>query len=521
MGRGAGRPRPARPQAAAEARPAPDAGAARPGRGVRRLELPARVLGRRRRHASPRWRPAVRSSSRPTRRTPARRSSRPARSSPPRRATGMPDGVFSMVHGPSPDVGQALVAHPAIQAVGFTGSFRGGKALVDAAARRAQPIPVFAEMGSANPVFVLPDALATRGEEIAKALAASVTLGSGQFCTNPGSRSWPIRPRPSSRGSAPSLAESPAGTMVHAGIKRAYDEALTLVGALAGREARGARRGARSARVDRGAAGAGRDRRRHLRRAASAWARRSTARPASRCAAAPRASCWRPRRELRGHLVATVHATERDLAANPQLLPLLARKAGRIVLNGMPTGVEVTHAMHHGGPWPATSDPRATSVGTAAILRFARPVCFQDVPDEALPEELRDGNPRGHLAPAGREPLAPAGARPRLRPGPRGEARPGGRRVARADRGRRLPHRRRADARRDLGLAAAGRGDDGRAARVPARAPGPAAPGRRLRAARPRRDRRRAADAAGRARLGRRASSSSTTRARSACAATG
>jgi NADP-dependent aldehyde dehydrogenase len=98
---------------------------------------------------------------------------------------------------------------------------------------------------------------------------------------------------------------------------------------------------------------------------------------------------------LRGHLAATVHATARDLADYPELVPLLARKAGRVVLNGVPTGVEVTHAMHHGGPWPATTDPRATSVGTAAILRFARPVCFQDVPDGALPEELRDANPRG------------------------------------------------------------------------------------------------------------------------------
>jgi NADP-dependent aldehyde dehydrogenase len=310
------------------------------------------------------------------------------------RATGMPDGVFSMVHGPSPDVGQALVAHPAIQAVGFTGSFRGGKALVDAAARRAQPIPVFAEMGSANPVFVLPDALATRGEQIAKLLAGSVILASGQFCTNPGLTfvADPADAFIAQLGTL--LAESPAGTMAHAGIKRAYDEALTLVGSLAGVKlvARASGRGAHES---------------------------SEAQPALVVTDAftfaaqerlgeeiygPVSVAVRCRSEgellaaaarLRGHLVATVHATERDLAAYPKLLPLLARKAGRIVLNGMPTGVEVTHAMQHGGPWPATSDPRATSVGTAAILRFARPVCFQDVPDEALPEELRDGNPRG------------------------------------------------------------------------------------------------------------------------------
>lgn len=201
-------------------------------------------------------------------------------------ATGMPGGVFSMVHGASPAVGQALVAHPAVQAVGFTGSFRAGRALLDAAAHRPQPIPVFAEMGSANPLFVLPDALATRGEAIATALAASVTLGCGQFCTNPG---------------------------------------LTFV------------------------------------------------------APSPAAEAFVARR-LSGHLTATVHATEADLADFPELLPLLARKAGRVVLNGVPTGVEVTHAMHHGGPWPATTDSRATSIGTAAILRFARPVSFQDAP---------------------------------------------------------------------------------------------------------------------------------------------
>jgi NADP-dependent aldehyde dehydrogenase len=152
------------------------------------------------------------------------------------RETGMPDGVFSMVHGRGTEVGQALVTHPAIQAVGFTGSFRGGKALFDAAARRPQPIPVFAEMGSANPVFVLPDALATRGEEIAKALAASVTLGCGQFCTSPGLTF--VAPSESAAGFVSRLggllAEAPAGTMAHAGIKAAYDAELAAVAAIPG-----------------------------------------------------------------------------------------------------------------------------------------------------------------------------------------------------------------------------------------------------------------------------------------------
>jgi alpha-ketoglutaric semialdehyde dehydrogenase len=310
--------------------------------------------------------------------------------------TGMPDGVFSMVHGRKTDVGRALVTHPAIQAVGFTGSFRGGKALFDAAVRRPQPIPVFAEMGSANPVFVLPDALATRGEEIAKALAASVTLGCGQFCTNPGLTV--VAPADASDAFVSRLgallAEAPAGTMVHAGIKEAYDAELAAAAALPGVSvaARSEGRGPNTATEAQPAL---------LLAEAEAFAAndrlgREIYGPvtvAVRCGS--KEELLASARRLIGHLTATVHATERDLAAYPELLPILARKAGRVIVNGVPTGVEVAHAMHHGGPWPATTDPRATSVGTAAVLRFARPVCFQDVPDAALPEELRDANPRG------------------------------------------------------------------------------------------------------------------------------
>ena len=310
--------------------------------------------------------------------------------------TGMPDGVFSMVHGRKTDVGRALVTHPAIQAVGFTGSFRGGKALFDAAVRRPHPIPVFAEMGSANPVFVLPDALATRGEEIAKALGASVTLGCGQFCTNPGltfvAHADAAEAFVSRLGVL--LAEAPAGTMVHAGIKDAYDAELAAVAALPGVSvaARSAAHGpnvpteAQPALLlaDAGTFAA------HHRLDQEIYGPVTVA---VRCGS--KDELLASARRLGGHLTATVHATERDLASYPELLPILARKAGRVVVNGVPTGVEVTHAMQHGGPWPATTDPRATSVGSAAILRFARPVCFQDVPDGSLPDELRDANPRG------------------------------------------------------------------------------------------------------------------------------
>jgi alpha-ketoglutaric semialdehyde dehydrogenase len=312
------------------------------------------------------------------------------------RESGMPDGVFSMVHGPQPAVGLALVTHPAVQAVAFTGSFRGGRALFDAAARRDQPIPVFAEMGSANPVFVLPEALATRGEEIARALAASVTLGCGQFCTSPGLTFL----APSGAAEAflarlgGLLAEAPAGTMVHAGIKSAYDAELASVAALPGVQiaAFSAGHGPNPstealptllvATMQSFAA--------HERLAQEIYGPATVAVRAESKQDLLGATRW-----LKGHLTATVHATPRDLADYPELLPLLARKAGRVIVNGVPTGVEVTHAMHHGGPWPATTDSRATSVGTAAILRFARPVCYQDVPDEALPEELRAANPRG------------------------------------------------------------------------------------------------------------------------------
>ena len=309
--------------------------------------------------------------------------------------TEMPDGIFSMLHGPSPAVGQALVTRQPIQAVGFTGSFRGGKALFDAAARREQPIPVFAEMGSANPVFILPDALATRGDEIATAIAASVTLGSGQFCTNPGLSF--IVGSPASDAFVESLggllAAAPAGTMVHAGIKASYDKDLASVGELPGVSlaAQSSGQGPNEATAARPAL---------LVVDQMAWAAQvrlgeevyGPATVAVRCES--REELLAAARALGGHLTATVHATERDLGEYGDLLGILTRKAGRVIVGGVPTGVEVAPAMHHGGPWPAATDPRATSVGTAAIFRFARPVCFQDLPDAALPEELRDANPR-------------------------------------------------------------------------------------------------------------------------------
>lgn len=310
------------------------------------------------------------------------------------REAGLPPGVFSLLHGASPEVGQALVGHPAVKAVSFTGSHRGGRALFDAAARRDEPIPVLAEMGSANPVFLLPEALAERGEEIARGLAASVTLGAGQFCTNPGltvlsgdGSSFLETLRRAVEGCAPAV-------MVHAGIKAAYQAELTGVASLPGvsLQALAPSAGlpeeteARPALLLTDAAG-------YLRERRLAHEIYGPVTVAVRCGSADEMLALA--RSLPGHLTATVHGTGRDLAAAAELLAVLRDKAGRLVINGFPTGVEVSAAMHHGGPYPATTDSRFTSVGTVAALRFARPVCFQGFPDAALPDELKRGNPLG------------------------------------------------------------------------------------------------------------------------------
>jgi NADP-dependent aldehyde dehydrogenase len=312
------------------------------------------------------------------------------------RAPGVPGGVFALVQGASNAVGEALVAHPLIQAVAFTGSLRGGRALFDAAARRPHPIPVFAEMGSSNPVFVLPGALAERGDAIAQGLAAAVTLGVGQFCTNPGLTALIASPVADAfvRALGQRLAGAPAGTLVHAGLKAAYDDGLRERAALPGvslaarAEARGANPAteAQAALLVAGAAAFG----------AHARLRDELYGPATlavRCR--DETELLELARGLHGHLTATVHGTDADLERNAELLSVLRRKAGRLIVNGYPTGVEVCPSMQHGGPYPAATDPRVTSVGTAAILRFARPVCFQGFPQAALPAELRDENPRG------------------------------------------------------------------------------------------------------------------------------
>ncbi|CAO3439597.1 aldehyde dehydrogenase (NADP(+)) [Azospirillum doebereinerae] len=305
---------------------------------------------------------------------------------------GLPEGVFSLLFGAGNRIGTALVADPRIKAVGFTGSRRGGVALMRVAADRPEPIPVYAEMSSINPVFLMPAALAARADALGRAFVGSLTMGAGQFCTNPGlllAVDGPDLDR-FLASAAEALGSSAALTMLTPGIHAAYDEG---VAALAGN--------ASVATLARGVAGSGPNQARAALFAATADAfladpalQEEVFGSASLVVRCPDLATLRTVAErLEGQLTATLQMDEDDTVAVAALLPVLERKAGRILANGWPTGVEVCHAMVHGGPFPATSDSRSTSVGTAAIKRFLRPVCYQDLPAALLPEALRDGNP--------------------------------------------------------------------------------------------------------------------------------
>lgn len=306
---------------------------------------------------------------------------------------GFPAGTFSLIQGAGIDVGVALVRHSAIKAVGFTGSLRGGRALFDEAARRPEPIPVYAEMGSTNPVFILPGALKERAEKIAEGLVASVTMGVGQFCTKPGLIILPQGADSFIDKAAQLLEAAAPGVMLHEGIRTNFEKGATRLGAIAGVETR-----VKGGRPE--GAGCGQRARMFLTSAENLSKNPQIAEEVfgpSTVAITTRSreEVLTAARALHGHLTATIHGTPADLSEWHELVEILQTKVGRIIFNGWPTGVEVTHAMVHGGPYPATTDSRVTSVGTAAITRWARPVCWQGFPAEALPEELRDGNPRG------------------------------------------------------------------------------------------------------------------------------
>jgi NADP-dependent aldehyde dehydrogenase len=317
------------------------------------------------------------------------------------KACGFPAGTFSLLQGAGTEVGLALVRHPAIKAVGFTGSLRGGRALYDEAARRAEPIPVYAEMGSTNPVFVLPGALKERGEKIAKGLAGSVTMGVGQFCTKPGLVFIPAEGSSfGGKGFSKSFlaitrqefAAFEPGVMLHEGILANFRTGIERLRAIANVKGMPPRNetmpaGRQDAEIFTTTAS-------NL--AAHPEVAEEVFGPATIAVTVDsREQFLEAARELHGHLTATIHGTPEDLKEWADLIDILQTKVGRIIFNGWPTGVEVNHAMQHGGPYPATTDARTTSVGSAAITRWVRPVCWQGFPNDALPEELRDGNPRG------------------------------------------------------------------------------------------------------------------------------
>jgi alpha-ketoglutaric semialdehyde dehydrogenase len=292
----------------------------------------------------------------------------------------MPEGVFAMIEETSVEIGLDLVRHPLMRAVGFTGSTRAGRALFDAANSRPEPIPVFAEMGSLNPLFVLPGALQKRWEPIATGLAGSVSLGTGQFCTKPG---LVITQQSSISGQFASrlgeeFSKMPKGRMLNDTISKRFEESLAKAKDYIQTE------GGAYLLVTEGKK-FGEERALH----------EEIFGPATLLVQCENTDeLLELAGKLDGQLTATIHAEPEDEALSGRLLRVLREKAGRIVWNGYPTGVEVSPSMHHGGPYPATTDSRFTSVGAAAIQRFARPVCYQGLPQELLPVELQDTNVR-------------------------------------------------------------------------------------------------------------------------------
>jgi len=311
-------------------------------------------------------------------------------------ACHLPAGIFSMLQGSGRVIGGALVRHPFARAVGFTGSRAAGRALFDAAAARPDPIPVFAEMSSLNPVFLLPGAVRERGAKIAAGLRTSMTLGVGQFCTKPGLVFGVAGAELDQfkQCLAGLLAAVEPATMLHAGICESYHHGLARSAAVAGVKLLARSSAAADAAQTQGESVVlqtdAANFRMHPELAEEVFGPFALI-----VAAAAPAELEEVARGLEGQLTATVHGTPADLHQAAGLVRVLERKAGRLIINAFPTGVEVCPAMNHGGPYPATTDARFTSVGTAALQRFVRPVCYQDFPAALLPAALRDENPLG------------------------------------------------------------------------------------------------------------------------------
>lgn len=297
---------------------------------------------------------------------------------------GIHPGVFNLIQGGNRHVGAALVQHPLIKAVGFTGSLAGGRALFDLCAQRPEPIPFFGELGSVNPMFILDGALTARGQQIAEGWAGSLTMGAGQFCTNPGIAI--VHAGDAAQAFAASvteaLSQASPQTMLTDGIASAYREGQHRIASAEGVQA------LLTSMCDQ--------------REAAPYLYQTTAQnwlanealseevfgPLGIVVVAETADEMREiALSLQGQLTCTLHMDDADLAQAQSLMPILERKAGRILANGFPTGVEVSDTMVHGGPYPASTNFGATSVGTLSIRRFLRPVCYQNLPDALLPEQ--------------------------------------------------------------------------------------------------------------------------------------
>ena len=298
--------------------------------------------------------------------------------------TGMPDGTFSMLHGLSNVVGGTLVTHPLIKAVAFTGSFKGGKALYDLAVRRPEPIPVYAEMGSVNPMFFLPEAVKLGGESLALQFGQSVTLGSGQFCTNPGF--CILLNNEESKLFIQHVAEGLSASSIHPllteGITKAYKSGLEKQHKMSGASILTI-----TAETD-------------IKPSIIMVSAKNLMQnpdyfeevfgPSTVAVMADSYDeMFRLAEVMPGQLTGTIHAADNDYQTAKELIELLTQKVGRVIMNGFPTGVEVCHAMVHGGPYPATTDSMVTSVGTGSIYRFTRPVCYQNIPHSLLPVSNR------------------------------------------------------------------------------------------------------------------------------------
>ena len=318
-------------------------------------------------------------------------------------ACGLPEDIFLHVHAQTLEEGRTLVTHPRTKAVGFTGSHLAGRSIFDWANERKDPIPVFAEMGSVNPVFLLPEKLSQDAPGIARSFAGSITLGVGQFCTNPG-LIFGVE-GPGLEQFLETLSDSirgiPAAPMLHAGIARAYvsrkaaalDQTNVIVAATGHSSIEELHGTATIATVDGDTF------------QANPLLHEEVFGPYSlvvRCR--DTAQMLKIAEELEGQLTCTVMGTHEEIAHHPALMAAISDRCGRLILNGVPTGVEVCLSMHHGGPYPSSTDARFTSVGADGIRRFTRPLSYQQWPDELLPDALKNANPCGYLRMVNNEP---------------------------------------------------------------------------------------------------------------------